>query len=227
MDFGTINEKSNSTLTERIQYEIEALILSGTLPPGEHIKEQALATLLGTSRGPVREACRSLERAGLVRIIPNRGVFVRRITLKEVLDIFDIRAQLAHLAGREAAHNISPRKFAELHVLVENMDEAARNQDADAYLELNLSFHEVLYSLCENEKLRQLERELGNSIALYRRRGLASGGGLESSNREHRALTTALAQGKPEDVADLFRDHVLNGKARFAQAMAHAPEPFA
>ena len=224
MDSRPICNKKSPLLTDRIQYEIEALILSGSLPPGEHVKEQALATLLGTSRGPVREACRALERAGLVQIIPNRGVFVRSISLKEVLDIFDIRAQLAELAGREAAQNVSPRRLAELDDLVARMDVVARERDADTYLRLNMRFHEILYELCDNAKLRLLERELGNSIALYRRRGLASGGGLESSNSEHRQLMDALRNARIEEAGALCRRHVLKGKERFADAMAHAPE---
>ena len=215
----------SSSLTERIQYEIEALILSGKFPPGEHIKEQALATLLGTSRGPVREACRALEKAGLVSIIPKRGVFVRKITLKEVLDIFDIRAQLAYLAGWEAAQNITPRKYDDLRKLILRMDEAAVQQDADKYLKLNIRFHDALYAISDNERLHQLEVELGNSIALYRRRGLASGGGLTTSNKEHCEVLDAIMYGTKEKAASVFRDHIYQGKNRFIVAIEHAPEP--
>ena len=209
-------------LAERIQYEIEAMILSGVWEPGAHIREQALATQLGTSRGPVREAFRSLERSGLVDIVPNRGVFVRKSTFRDILETFDIRAQLALLAGQEAAQNVSPKFTSQLYALIDEMDAVTAHHNGDEYLQLNLRFHEKLYELCDNSKLRALDRELGRSISIYRRRGLVSGGGIQVSNQEHRQIVTVLMTGDSENTGQIFRQHVLNGKARFEKAFACA-----
>lgn len=102
-------ERSPSSLSERVQCELERLILRGILKPGEHLKEQALADRLSVSRSPIREACRALERAGLVETIPHRGVFVRDVNLQDATDVFDIRAELAGIVAREAVHNVSPK----------------------------------------------------------------------------------------------------------------------
>lgn len=212
-----------STRVDHVQFGIESLILKGKLLPGEHIKEQALADRLGTSRGPVREACRALERAGLVESIPHRGVFVKNISIKDVCDIFDVRAQLSGLAAHEITQNMSPKYSAMLMNLVDQMDAVATRHEAAAYHTLNLDFHEKLYSLCDNAKVQKLDRELGQSIALYRRRGIISGGGIERSNIEHRRLVQTLASGDADQGAMLLRQHILNGKARFCKAMSHTP----
>jgi DNA-binding GntR family transcriptional regulator len=75
-----------------VQAEIERLILAGDLAPGAKLTEAMLADRLGVSRGPMREAFRILEEAGLVRLEKNRGVFVRSIPLQEAMEIYDLRA---------------------------------------------------------------------------------------------------------------------------------------
>src|SRR3546814_1563212 len=79
------------SLTGALEREIERLILSGELAPGERINEIHLATRFGTSRGPIREAIRSLEAKGLVEAVRNRGVFIRRLTAEEAIEIYDVR----------------------------------------------------------------------------------------------------------------------------------------
>jgi len=223
-------ERNRSSLNERVQCELERLILRGILKPGEHIKEQALADRLGVSRSPVREACRALERAGLVETIPHRGVFVRQVDLHDATDVFDIRAELAGIVARQAVHNVSPKWARVLAELIERMDEAAARKDADAYLDLNLEFHATLYRLADNRRVALLDRALGNELLVYRRRGLASGGGLEVSNREHRQMLALLVDGKAEDLERLLKQHITGGKDRFliaigAAAREHAAEP--
>jgi len=221
-------ESSPSSLSERVQCELERLILRGILRPGEHLKEQALADRLGVSRSPIREACRALERAGLVETIPHRGVFVRDVNLQDATDVFDIRAELAGIVAREAVHNVSPKAARGLADLIERMDQAAARKDADVYLDLNLEFHETLYRLADNRRVAVLDRALGNELLVYRRRGLASGGGLDVSNREHRQMLALLVEGKVEDLERLLRRHITGGKHRFLIAIgAEGREPAA
>src|SRR5689334_24271674 len=101
------------------------MIAVGELKGGNRINESALAIKLGVSRGPIREACRSLEQTGLLRSEINRGFFVREISMKEALDIYDLRAHLALMAGRLAAAAITPEQLEEMESLVARMEEAA------------------------------------------------------------------------------------------------------
>jgi len=87
------------SLTAVVQHEIERMILSGELGPGEHLNEKAVADKLQVSRGPVREACRALAELGFVRLIPNRGVFITQLTKADAIEVYDLRAGLTGLAA--------------------------------------------------------------------------------------------------------------------------------
>src|SRR5512140_3605870 len=88
----TITLLQTSSLASVVQAELERMILSGDLAPGEKLTEMALAARLGVSRGPLREAFRMLDEAGLVRTEKNRGVFVRDLPVAAAVEIFDLRA---------------------------------------------------------------------------------------------------------------------------------------
>ncbi|HEY4192096.1 MAG TPA: GntR family transcriptional regulator, partial [Mesorhizobium sp.] len=79
------------SLTSVLQRELETLILSGEFSPGERLNENALAARFSVSRGPVREVCRALAEKGLLELIPNRGVFMRRIDEAEAAELYDLR----------------------------------------------------------------------------------------------------------------------------------------
>ncbi len=104
--------RRTQSLTAIVHREVERMILSGELKPGERINEQGLALRLGVSRGPVREALRSLERSGLLTSVVNQGVFVREIADQEAAEIYDVRAVVfgfvcERLAGRINAEQIA------------------------------------------------------------------------------------------------------------------------
>jgi DNA-binding GntR family transcriptional regulator len=208
----------------RLEAELERMIVDGTFAPGAHLNENALAIEFGVSRAPLREACRLLERAGLVEIRPNQGAFVRALTLAGIVNLFDIRASLADLAGRSAAAAIDAAGIAQLRALIERLDVAARERDADAYIGLNLEFHGALYEATGNPRLAELDRAMGKELRLYRRHGLAFGGGLLISNQEHRGIVAALADGECDRAGRALRLHIEGGRDRFLRAMSATGE---
>ncbi len=149
------------------------------------------------SRGPIREAFRMLEEAGLVRQEKNRGVFVRDIPLEEALEIYDLRAAMDELVGRRLAETITPEQMKKARAIVERMDAAARAGDADAYHLLNLEFHDALVGFTGNRKLAGVYRKLVKELALFRRRNLRDQELLPHSAAEHRAILKAIAAGDP------------------------------
>src|SRR5512135_3159862 len=100
-----------NSLATAAQQEIERMILSGEIAPGAKLTEAWLSEHLGISRGPIREAFRMLEEAGLVRQEKNRGVFVRTIPLEEAIEIYDLRAVMDELVGRRLAASISAEQM--------------------------------------------------------------------------------------------------------------------
>ena len=116
----------SASLSSAAQHEIERMILEGEIKAGAKLTEAWLSERLGVSRGPIREAFRMLEEAGLVRQEKNRGVFVREIPLEEALEIFDLRAAMDELVGRRLAESITPEQMKAVRAVVEKMDGAAR-----------------------------------------------------------------------------------------------------
>src|SRR4051812_18519453 len=163
----TIALLQTSSLANVVQQEVERAILVGEYAPGTKLIEAALAQKMGVSRGPVREAFRMLEEAGLVRTEKNRGVFVRHVPLDEAVEIFDLRAAMEELVGRQLATRITAAQLKEVRGLVERMEKAVKAEDAHNYHLLNLDFHDRLVEMTGNRKLTALYRKLINELSLF------------------------------------------------------------
>lgn len=202
-----------------VQREIERMIAAGELAGGDRVNESALALKLGISRGPVREACRALENIGLLRSEMNRGFFVREISTKEALDIYDLRASLFAMVGRLAAALVTGPQLDELDKLVDRMEEAVIRDDLATFYPLNVEFHTKLVACADNHKLMQMWPTLEGELHLFRRRGLVLPGSLRKSNYQHRGMVTALRAGDADGAARLMEQHILDGKARLLRTL--------
>jgi phosphonate utilization transcriptional regulator len=210
----TIALLQTSSLTTVVQQEIERAILVGEYAPGSKLIEAALADKLGVSRGPVREAFRMLEEAGLVRNEKNRGVFVRDIPIDEAVEIFDLRAAMDELVGRRLAQHITPVELKEIKGLVDAMEKAVKAEDTRNYHLLNLRFHDRLVEMAGNSKLTAIYRKLIKELSLFRRLNLADGWLMPISAGEHRQIYKAIASGDAEAAGRAMFDHVMESKER-------------
>ena len=206
------------SLTSAVHAEIERLILCGDLAPGAKLTEAMLADRLGVSRGPIREAFRILEEAGLVKLEKNRGVFVRSIPLDEAMEIYDLRAMVDESAGRQLAERITPEQLKELRTMVEQMERLVKDghntSASDPYHLLNLAFHDRIVEFVGNRKLIDLYRRLVKELSLFRRVNLADGQQIPVSVQEHRAILKAIAAGDADGAGRALRAHVLESKQR-------------
>ena len=204
----------NQSLTMLVQKEIERMIVGGELGAGAKLSENSIATQLGVSRGPVREALRGLEQTGLVRVEKNRGVFVRQLSLEEADEIYELRATFDQMAGRKLAAGITAEQLKELRALIERMARAAARDDLDAYHPLNLAFHDALVEYAGNKKMLHTYRRLVNELNLFRRHTLAQRDRLPTSTREHRKIVDAIAAREAEAAGRLLFDHVMASRER-------------
>lgn len=214
----------SSSLPMVMQEEIERLIMTGELPVGSRINESELATRFNTSRGPIREALRALEEAGLVRNAKNRGVYVREISFEEADEIYELREALEEIIGRRVAVAMGPDAIARLRAMVEAMRGAAQAKDLEQYAQLNLQFHDTLLDTAGSRKLTDTYKRLVKELHLFRMRALDSGGGLEVSAGEHGAIVDAIASGNPETAGRALRRHVAGSRARMHKAYGR-PNP--
>ncbi len=211
--------RRTQSLTAIVHKELERMILSGELKAGERLNEQLLASRLGVSRGPVREAIRTLERAGLVTGIVNYGVFVRQIGVEEAMELYDMRAVLFGFACERLTRVASAKQKAGLSDLVAEMDRAIERADNRAYYELNLRFHDTAMEFAGHRRATQIYESLVKEAHLFRQRALDSVPSMRESNQEHAAILEAVAAGDGERARRLAEQHVQGGKRRWLQTM--------
>ena len=209
-----LKNRRAETLSSLVAEELERMIIRGELQAGDRINESALAQVFSISRGPIREACRSLEKSNLVRVVTNRGVFVREMSAAQAAEIYDVRAHLFGLAGRLAASRVSFRDVVELRALVAEMHEA---KDIDTYYPLNVAFHARLVELSGNKRVAELYSALSKELHLFRRRGLVQGDSMVLSNQEHMRIIEALRDHSCDLSERTMTDHILAGKARLLE----------
>ena len=210
----TIALLQNNSLTMVVQQEIERAILAGEFAPGAKLNEAALALRMGVSRGPVREAFRMLDEAGLVRTEKNRGVFVRDIPIDEAIEIYELRAAMEESVGRRLALQMTDEQRTQAESLVHVMEDAVRARDAHRYHLLNLQFHDRLVEMAGNRKLTAVYRKLVNEISLFRRINLASENQLPASAQAHWEMLHAIASGQPEVAGRAMFEHAIQSKNR-------------
>jgi DNA-binding GntR family transcriptional regulator len=217
-----IKQRRSRTLPTIVREEIAGMIASGELSSGDRINESELATRLGISRGPVREACRSLEEAGLLVSVVNQGVFVREMTLDDARELYQVRGALSGLIGRLAAEHATSASLKTLRALVDAMNEAADQQDLSGYYKLNLEFHDLLMKIANNRMLADLYLSVIKQTHLFRRRGLVQQGSLKTSNQEHQAILDALERHDGAAAEQALTQHVAKGWARLAASIEAA-----
>ena len=140
-------------LVEQISRILTELILEGGLKGGDQMIEAELQKQFGTSRSPIREAFRVLEKRGLVVLIPRKGAFVRRVTRKDIEDRFPVRATLEALAARQAYAHMTDEELLELTRILRDMDKAVEHGDIKSYREHHFEFHEIFIEASRNDVL--------------------------------------------------------------------------
>lgn len=209
-----------NSLPMLLEQEVERVILSGELAPGDRINEKEFALRFGTSRGPLRESLRSLEAAGLVEQVPNRGVFVRRVDAAQAAHFYDVRAVLFALAGGLLAKRASHADVQRLHDFVEEMDEAVARADSERYVVLNFGLHEFIVRQAGNPVLAGQYLGLVKQLRLCRARNLMIRESLSASNSEHRAMVEAITAGDVARASTEHHRHVENAKLRLMDGIA-------
>ena len=187
---------------------LEDDILSASLKPGDRLDEQALARRFEVSRTPVREALRHLASSGLVDIRRNQGATVRRLTTAELIEMFQVMAELEGLSARLCARRMNPAEIAEMKRHNQDCAEQAKAGDYDLFFEANNRFHEVIYRASRNEFLNAESRKLRNRVNVYRRHITTQPRRMQKSVAEHDAIIKAIEAGNEEDAHRLMRAHV-------------------
>jgi DNA-binding GntR family transcriptional regulator len=211
-------------LANEIVAKLKKLIYEGEFSPGERLNEAALALRMGTSRGPIREAMKVLAGLGLVTSVPNRGMFVRQLSLREMSEVYELRALVFGHAAQRASEHVSEENKRQFERLLAEMDRACEADDGTRYYELNLQFHALILEVADNRRAQQAYDDFVKELHLVRRRYFNALGNMRRSNIEHRAIYAGIAAGDPAQARAAAEQHVLAGRTRL---LANFEEPLA
>jgi len=195
------------TIATRISQQIAEDILSGVLLPGEKLEEPALAQRFQVSRTPVREALRLLDARGLIELSPRRGGVVINISPTQLADMLEALCELESLCCRIATQRMSAIQRRQLELLHEEAEVVAAKHDADAYLELNARFHQLICQGTQNSTLIAAVESLRERLALFRAIQTDAEQRLELSHHEHRKIVEAILLSQPEQAYLAMRSH--------------------
>lgn len=214
-----------SGLSHAIVSELKQLIYTGEFKPGERLNEAALALRMGTSRGPIREAIKVLAGIGVVIAVPNRGVFVRQLSLREMLEIYELRALVFGYAAERACEHFTEEHKKQFESLLSAMDQACDAEDGTRYYELNLQFHALILTISNNRRAQQAYEDYVKELHLVRRKYFNAPGNMRRSNVEHRAIFDAMVAANRARARTAAERHVHAGRARLLSNLEETQPP--
>ncbi|AZQ69798.1 GntR family transcriptional regulator [Silicimonas algicola] len=200
--------------------ELEGLILEGSFTDGARLDEVQLADRFQVSRTPIREALHRLTQSGLVEQVPRRGVFVRQPGPVELIEMFEVMAELEAVCARLAASRITEQALEELKALNVRCLDAVGQGQSDDYYEMNEVFHRMLYRQSGNAFLEQECLRLHRRLKPFRRLQLRVRGRLSQSMTEHEQVVAALEAGDGSAAASAIRAHVAVQGEKFHHLMS-------
>ncbi len=209
-------------LPATIAEQIKRLIYAGEFKPGDRLNEAALALRMGTSRGPIREAIRILAGIGLVTAVMNRGVFVRQVSIAEMLEIYDLRALVFGFAAERAAEHATDEDRLKFEFLLDQMDQACRDGDDDLYYSVNLEFHALILSLAHSQRAQRQYDDYVKELHLFRRQNFSKPGNMKKSNIEHRRIYEAISKGATAKAKAQAEIHIRSGRQRLLATLGDA-----
>jgi DNA-binding GntR family transcriptional regulator len=196
-----------SSIREAAYKHLRGAILAGSLVPGERISEPAFAETLGLSRTPIREALQSLAKEGLVEITPHKGARVRQLSVKEIEEVYQVRAVLESEAARLAACHATRDEVGSIFACLEHLN-TLDPDNFTAQRQADMRFHSCFVAAGHNGTLEHLFNNLQGSLSLLRSYTSNLSQTLETK-AQHLAIAEAIRNKQPEAAASAAKTHVL------------------
>ena len=202
-------------LKEDIFDVLHEKIIAGIYKPGDWLRQEEIATQLGVSMTPVREALDLLVSAGLAERVPYRGVRVREMSTKDVVEAYGLRLILEAIIAQEAAKNITPAQVTTLETMLEEMKKHGTLKEVSSERKSSREFHSAIAEATKNDLLIKLYAVVANAFpdwllyeALFRYPELIADS-MASTYREHAAIVDALKKGDTQGAAQKSIEHLV------------------
>mgnify|MGYP000954294396 CR=1 FL=1 len=205
-----VNLNDYKPLREVIFNTLRDAIIVGELKPGERLMEVQLAEKMGVSRTPVREAIRKLELEGLVNMVPRKGAHVADLSVKDIMDVLEVRASLDGLATFLAAQRITEDELKELKRVQEQFTNYVGKDNLQGSIKKDVEFHDIIYRSSRNEKLIQIANNLREQVQRFRVIYLKDYSSTKELIKEHADIYEAILARDPETAQKVAQRHIKN-----------------
>ena len=200
--------QNHRPLREIVYEELKAQILKGDIKPGTRMMEVELAEVLGVSRTPVREAIRKLEKEGLVKIEPRRGAYASELSVKDMVDILEVRQSMEGLAAYYCAQRINDEQKEQLRDYALAFNEAVEEGVYEDMISYDTKFHHLIVECCDNDILVHMVEQLQELVLRFRYLYYSDFKRAEQMPAEHHEIFEAVASGDAERAREASALHI-------------------
>ncbi|CAH2211802.1 GntR family transcriptional regulator [Tepidibacter aestuarii] len=187
-------------------------ILKGKLEPAQRLMEVQLAEQLGVSRTPVREAIRKLELEGLVVMLPRKGAYVADVSLKDIIEVLEIRAALEGLAASVAAERMSDEDLEKLELISYQFKKSLENGDIDMMVKKDIELHDLIFNSTNNQKLIQINNSLREQVYRFRVTYISDHDTSKNLVKEHEDIIQAICNRDSKGAMQKSTEHMENAQ---------------
>lgn len=205
-----LNLNDYKPLRDVIFDTLREAIIVGDLKPGERLLEVQLAAKMGVSRTPVREAIRKLELEGLVEMLPRKGAHVADLSVKNIMDVLEVRATLDGLATKLSAMRITDEEINELKHQHAQFINYVEKDNLQGSIKKDVEFHDIIYQSSRNEKLIQISNNLREQVQRFRVIYIKDYSSSRELIREHTEILEAIIKRDPDAAMECAQRHIKN-----------------
>lgn len=198
----------HGSLGNKIFLYLRDRILNEEYMSGQKLNEVALSKELNISRTPIREALKQLELEGLVKSVPNKGVYVLGFSSRDIDDMLEIRIALEGIAIQLAIERIDEVQLKKIKEAYDLMEFFANKGDQDKFNELNIDFHESIYRCTQSQYFEQLLKDINYYISVTSRHSIRQPERLKSAALEHKEIYDAIVERDKEKAKDKIQKHI-------------------
>jgi DNA-binding GntR family transcriptional regulator len=212
MDLTDVGNKRKRINRAQIAYDtIKNNILNQVIKPGDCLSENSIAEKLNMSRTPVREALKMLANEDLIEIRNGVGAYVKTLSFKDILDIFEVRKNLETLAVETSINNITRLEIEELEERLKGLLESYKKGEEVEFEEFNkidVELHRLFISRCDNKYVKSIMEEIQLRIVAYQFISLSELGNMEESINQHLKLIELVKSGEIEELKKELANHI-------------------
>lgn len=218
-----VHQIHRKTVAMQVTEQLRAMILSGELASGEKLRQERLASLLGVSRVPVREALNQLEAEGLISVETHKGAVVSGLSFDELLEMYELRAVLEPWLLELAMARLTPNDLKSARAILDEM--LSQKTQKQHWSGMNWTFHKTLYTPSGRKQSLELLERLYMNIYRHFQVSLRFTIGLEAMDKEHRHLLELIGNHDTEEAKAFLKDHIMRGCELLVERMQSNQTP--